>query len=380
MDRSLRDVSRTSALAPSESPVAAEGAQTLRVAAVYSLSEAGRKASLLAGGDGRAHQRFVFDVAVARLHLVTVDANGFALLKLQPWYRITEQQQIVRYNTPPVYDAPPTIDDLLKTAARNHELERTFTADRSNQQARRREDDRELRAQLTRDFLANPAQRAMVHPAPSSTRCFLATPRGRMLFDQNKDEGIARDLPSEAHRRFRADLSARRERNLRTRAEQLALHQEKKRLVAEWTARNGSPEQQQRQAAGVLPMEEVVSGMEDEAFAVLAEQPRYLRNGVERLQAHLRKFTQHVNAVVGPGELAITRVDAVKATADQWAFVQQLQSALPDATVTLREHRLSWQRDRRALGITVFGAMVARKIGPFTFRREFAAPGGGSAA
>jgi hypothetical protein len=54
----------------------------LTVIAVYGLSEAGRKASLITGGDGRAHQRLSVQVPPARLHLVSVDANGIARLKL----------------------------------------------------------------------------------------------------------------------------------------------------------------------------------------------------------------------------------------------------------------------------------------------------------
>ena len=42
----------------------------------YRLSEAGRKASLLSGGNGRAEQRVKVAVPLTRLHLVHVDANG----------------------------------------------------------------------------------------------------------------------------------------------------------------------------------------------------------------------------------------------------------------------------------------------------------------
>ena len=51
-----------------------------------------------------------------------------------------------------------------------------------------------------------------------------------------------------------------------------------------------------------------------------------------------------------------------------------LKSTLPDADVTLREHRLSWRRDPTQPSLTVFGALVTRQVGPFTLRREFAVP------
>ena len=103
------------------------GVQTVSVVAVYRLSEAGRKASLLAGGNGRERQQVVLDVAVTRLHLVQVDPNGTARLKLKPRFeRRAETQRVVRVEESPQYDAPPSTDALLQDAARNHQLEATY--------------------------------------------------------------------------------------------------------------------------------------------------------------------------------------------------------------------------------------------------------------
>jgi hypothetical protein len=78
--------------------------------------------------------------------------------------------------------------------------------------------------------------------------------------------------------------------------------------------------------------------------------------------------------VVGPADLQVAGVDATSATSGQWAVVRQLKAELPDADVTLREHRLSWRRDPAQPGLTVFGALVTRQVGPFIVRREFAVP------
>ena len=150
--------------------------------ATYTLSEAGRKASLIAGGDGRAHQRLTVQVPTARLHLVAVDANGIARLKLQPRFEV-DGERVVRHDGPPVYDAPPTLDELFKAASRNYELERRYRADRSLDRERRRDTERDRRAEIATDFLADPSQRAMVHPSPTPTRCFIATAHGRLTFD-----------------------------------------------------------------------------------------------------------------------------------------------------------------------------------------------------
>jgi hypothetical protein len=66
--------------------------------------------------------------------------------------------------------------------------------------------------------------------------------------------------------------------------------------------------------------------------------------------------------------------DATAASAGQWSIIQQLQARLPDADVTLREHRLSWRRDATLPGLAVHGVLVTRQVGPFILRREFAVP------
>src|SRR5262245_58866685 len=99
--------------------------RTLTVTGTYLLSEDGQKASLLMGGDGRAVQQLSVNVPTNRLHLVSVDADGVARLKLRPRYETDgEQQRLVRIDAPPTYDSPPDIEALFREAARNHQLER----------------------------------------------------------------------------------------------------------------------------------------------------------------------------------------------------------------------------------------------------------------
>lgn len=350
-------------------------ARLLTVTATYLLSEEGRKASLLAGGNGRAAQELSIEVPTSRLHLVSVDDQGVARLKLRPRYERDGEQRVVRIDTPPTYDCPPSLEDLYREAARNHELERAHHQQLTAVRTERRDAHRQVRAQLAQAFMSDHAQRSLVHPVPTPKQCYLATQHGRVLFDINTDEGIARDVPPEAHRRFRADLRGRRDGHLRQRAEQLALHEEKKRLIAEWIAAHGTPEQQSRQAAGVLPMAEAIDAMTDEAFMIVGDRPRYLRDGADRLQAHLRQSPRYANAVVTSADLVVTSKSAGQATAAQWALVQDLQAALLDATVSLRVHRLAWKPDPQAPTVTVYGVLVTCKVGPFTFRREYAAPG-----
>ena len=350
-----------------------EAGRALAVTATYLLSEEGRKASLLAGGDGRARQQLTVQVPINRLHLVSVDLQGVAQLTLRPRYELDGEQRVVRIDELPTYDVPPTIDDLFKEAARNHQLQRTYEAERRAVKERRRDADRERRGKVAQAFLADQTQRALVHPAPTPKRCYIATDTGRIVFDTATDVGNAREVPAEAHRRFRADLRARRDRNLQDRAAQLALHEEKKRVIAEWIATHGTTEQRARQAAGVLPMDEAIQAMTDQAFAALADRPVYVHDGLDRLQQHLRQFAEHANVIVTRDDLVVTSANVDRMTAPQFALIQQVRELMPDATVTLRSHKMAWKRDPQVALDPVFGVLVTQRVGTFTFRREYAA-------
>jgi hypothetical protein len=352
-------------------PPNAEAARTLSVTASYVLTEAGRKASLLAGGDGRALQQITLQVPATRLHLVSVDKQGVARLKLRPRYEMDGERGVVRIDAAPVYDEPPTIDELYRAAAKNHELEATYFAARNAARSRRGEADRAFRETVAETFLGDKGQRAVTHPPPTPKRCYLESDKGRLLFDVATDLGRAKDVPAEAHRRFRADLREREERNRQERTTQLALHEEKKRYIAEWVTACGSDEQKLRQADGMLPMDEAIEGIADQAFAAAAHLPLYMHDGATRLQAFLRESTGTSDIVIAPADLTVHSAHAVKATAAQWAVVQQLRSQLPDANVVLREHVLSSKRHNGAGHLTVFGVLVTKKHGPFVLRREY---------
>src|SRR5262245_30952632 len=79
-----------------EPPKPVESTRTLSVTADYRLSEAGRKASLLSGSNGHAEQRVKIAVPLTRLHLVHVDNNGVARLKLRPQFKLNTDQRIVK--------------------------------------------------------------------------------------------------------------------------------------------------------------------------------------------------------------------------------------------------------------------------------------------
>jgi hypothetical protein len=351
-----------------------EPARALQVTVSFFLSEDGRKASLLTGGNGQEIQELTVQVPANRLHLVSVDKNGNARLKLQPRFEFDGNQRVVRIDAPPTYDAPPSIDDLFRAAARNHELERTHQTERNVARAKRLETEREFRERVAVSFMNDPSQRALPHPPPIPRRCCIVTDQRRIVFTVDGDIGTAQQVPAEAHRRFRADLRAKRERVRQERSEQLALHDEKKRFMSEWIPIHGTQDQQVRHAAGVLPMDEAVEALTEHTFGELGQRPLYVHDGAERLQLFLRGFPAYADVIVTQPDLAVTSFNAVKATRDQWALVQDLQAAKRDATVTLRVHRFSWRRDPAAPSLTVFSVLVTCRVGPFTLRREYLAP------
>ena len=348
-----------------------EAARTLSATATYLLSEDGRKASLLAGGNGHAVQQIALQVPTNRLHLVSVDKQGIARLKLRPRFERDDQRDIVRMDAAPLYDAPPTIEELYWAAARNHELESAYYAERSAQRSKRSDAERELRESVASHFLADKDQRAVAHPPPSPKRCYVITERGRVLFDIATDQGLAKDVPPEAHRRFRADLRARDERNRQDRTAQLALHEEKRRFIAEWMTTNGTEEQKVRQAAGMLPMHEAVEAIANQVFPDSGQRPLYTRDGAERVQRFLRESSGLTDAVVSDGDVSVRSSNAVKATAAQWAVVQELQMLWPGSNVVLRQHVLSSKRQAHSGSLTVFGVLVTKRLGPFLLRREY---------
>src|SRR5579872_5827392 len=186
-----------------ESPVSR--AQALAATATFRLSEQGRKASLLAGANGHAVQEMTVAVPTNRMHLVAVDAEGNARLKLQPRYVLNADQQVVLNDDPPIFDALPSVDDLLKEAARNHQLENAYNVERAER--KRQQQDRwfELHQHIAEAFLADPKQRARVHPRPTPRQCHLLAHHSIIRFDVKTDVGIARQVPPEAYRRFCAD-------------------------------------------------------------------------------------------------------------------------------------------------------------------------------
>lgn len=351
-----------------------ESVRTLSVAADYRLSEAGRKASLLSGGNGRAEQRVKIAVPLTRLHLVHVDNNGIARLKLRPQFKLNTDQRIVKIKFAPVYDHPPTLDQLFQDAARNHELERAYHAQRTTAQAARRETLDEWRNQVALEFLGDPNRRAVVYPPPSKRRCQVMTDRGPVHFDAKRDMGVARQIPLEAFRRFDNDIRISHGRGADQRSRNLARHALRQQMMHEWIALHGSYDQRERLSAGVLPFKEFVDALAEVTFQPLAHIPPYRTDGAARMQEQLRQLPGHADVVVTASDVSVVTRLLPTASATQWSLVNEIRNLIPGAQVQLRERSLAWTRDADAPKVRLVSALVTTRIGPVLLRREFDVP------
>jgi hypothetical protein len=346
-------------------------ARGLTVTAVYHLSEVGRKASLLAGGDGHAVQRITIEIPANRLHLVTVNGHGVARLKLRPRYELDAEQHVVCIDMAPLFDQPPTIDELLRLAARNHQLERAYHVKRTIVRDQRSDTDRVRRTKIALAFLADPTQRALIHPSPTPRRCYLATRFGHLRFDRVVDSGPARDVPREALRRFRADVKAARERRAHERTEHVRLRDERWQTMTAWVAEHGTPDQQARLAAGLLPPSEVREAMADDAFRALADRPRYTHDGVEQMRAHVQQWTGRTRHHVTERDFVVFGHPVSTVTNRQWALLQEIRAAVPDAHLALHLREFIWRRDPGVPRLTRLTLVVTKTIGPMLLRREY---------
>lgn len=359
---------------PPAAPPETSTARTLTVTATYVLSEDGRKAALLEGRDGRAVQSVTLQVPASRLHLVSVDREGVARLRLRPRFELDADERVQRVDAAPVYDVPPTVEELFRAAARHHELEAAFHASRQSVVDKRLEGERDVRLRAAEAFMADKAARAVPHPPPTARSCVLVTTQGRLRFDVRSDVGLAKDVPAEAHRRFRADQRARAEKNRADRAAQLAVHEEKERFIAAWIAEHGTDEQRERYAAGLLPMAEAVESVTAHVFSRLRPLPEYSRDGVLRLQKLLDGDPKLVGVRLAPADLRIVSEIAKTATAGQYLLARQAQEAVPEATVVLRRHKIELRGRPGAPSALVIGVLLSVQLGPLLLRHELACP------
>ena len=304
-----------------------EVARTLSVTASYLLSEDGSKASLLAGGDGHAVQQIALQVPANRLHLVSVDKQGVARLKLRPRFEIdgerassastprrcTTRRRRSRNSIGPPrrttsWRAPTTPSASLSD--RNAAMMTEQAARASPKLSSRTRDNAPSRIHRRRRSAATSSPTAVaccstLRQTRGSRRTFRRRRTGASgLTCGQRKSAIVRIEPRSSRCTKRRSGSSRNgllptaPRNRRS-VRRLA--------CSRWTRRlKASPTRRSRSMVGL---------------------PLYTRDGAERLQKFLRESSGLVDTVVGPSDVTVRSSHAAKATAAQWAIVQDVQAA-----------------------------------------------------
>lgn len=173
-------------------------------------------------------------------------------------------------------------------------------------------------------------------------------------------------IRDEADAKRRAEDAAKRE---ALRKEEKEEAEAKAAQIAAWVESKGSPSQQARRKRGLLSTDEVVNAIREEAFAPLAEFPRY-----DKITA------EHVEESYGYGyepRITCSVEDADTATDDQFATLTAIEAAMPGCTAVLRLHQCvpkdSDADEDEAHAVIRHSVLVSIKVGAFEFSREYAA-------
>ena len=111
----------------------------------------------------------------------------------------------------------------------------------------------------------------------------------------------------------------------------------------------------------------------DDGVEVVAAQAG-VRDGGLGLQTFLRQSPRYAEVVVTPADFRSTGRKATTATAAQWACLQEMQDAVPAASIALHVRELSWLADPKAPRLVQHTLVVTQNFGPLVLRREYCAP------
>lgn len=135
--------------------------------------------------------------------------------------------------------------------------------------------------------------------------------------------------------------------------------------IATWVSQRGTPNQQARYAASLLPRVEVLGEIEAAAYAGLDSFSRYAPL-TGRDVAHIEGCDED--------RLHFSSEAADEATADEWNMMEAIRAAAPaGAVIELRTHRGQCQGRGCDLDAYRTGVKVTLTVGAFKFSREYAA-------
>jgi len=136
--------------------------------------------------------------------------------------------------------------------------------------------------------------------------------------------------------------------------------------IAAWLATAPEP-MRKRHARGLLPEEDIIAEIRNQAYAPLDHLPRYERMSDDDVRREL-------DAEDEEQAVDYTTREAESAHDEDIALMEQIESLLPSATCTLLEHA-GWLTDAAGSDdpeATRYAVKVAIKVGELEFTREYA--------
>lgn len=176
--------------------------------------------------------------------------------------------------------------------------------------------------------------------------------------------------------RVRAEAIARWETEEKRKEQEERASQERRAAqLAAWVEEFGTPGMKKRAARGLLSYEEIISAIREQAFAPLADLPRYERitkdDVVDSYEDH---FGDHDYAFQ---DAIFSGADAETATDEQMDLIERIEGLIPGATATLRVHQgllsTTTREQDEIAGVKRHSILVTVQVGELTLSREFAA-------
>lgn len=359
----------------------------------YRLTEAGRKASLISGGNGQEIQTVAGELTPENIDLFTVAADGKAALDI---FRTGEPERDSLYTAnvewkryaatvPMEFEALLVVARDFRALRQAHadaqparlatkQAEERTTAEAAQADLERKQADAiaELSA-LTPDALADDAQ---ANRDNHRFRDLLGSPDGKYHHNFSGYPRKSTFEPAQALiETANGILAARRQVEAESENAKAAA---KRAWQAEWLASNGTHSQRARDEEGLLPNAELEAAIKDWAFRALAGEVRY-----QPLVASEVRATCAEKCVCGGDgygaqcTINFSSEEADEATNDEFNRLLAIRALVPDGTVELRLHTgkcddSDCDPDEDQGIATRKGFMVEIVAGPFTLHREYA--------
>jgi hypothetical protein len=337
----------------------------------YLLTQAGQRASLLAGGDGKSTQRVEGKISLADAEALGIEFKDGDLERRKYYVRTgdVEKYQNGKERTyaqkdnvygdfvKARYDEPQTFESLLTDSLR-------FIEEQNQTIGRLKEE----WATVERLYFENSPE---IEARKNRNYNYPEIVWNDKVFEFSSNHlPVYQEFKRREQEKITARETAEREKKEQEAREKAEREAAKVQFIAAWVAEKGSDNQQERHAASLLPRDEVLEVIKIEAFAALSEFAEYekITFGEVRGLCDERCACNYETC-----KIDCSAEDADAVSASEWDQIKAMKAILPDATFTLREHECLCDDDDCKTGtIERKGLYVKRVVGPFTFNKEFA--------